>query len=199
MTYTCTECGTTKTEPVAKVAHSYETKITQPTCTAKGYTTYTCLECGNTYVSDYVNAKEHTVVVDAAVPATYTSEGKTEGKHCSVCGTVLVAQQTVAKLAKKDNTLSVKAKKPTVKLAKLKKKNQTIAAKKAVTVSGAQGKVTFKKAKGNKKITVAKNGKITVKKGLKKGKYKIRITVNAAGNNEYNPASKTVTVTVIVK
>jgi hypothetical protein len=35
-------------------------------------------------------------VVDKAVNATCTEAGKTEGKHCSVCNTVLVAQQTVA-------------------------------------------------------------------------------------------------------
>ena len=37
----------------------------------------------------------HTEATDAAVPATCTATGLTEGKHCSVCGEVLVAQQTV--------------------------------------------------------------------------------------------------------
>ena len=35
---------------------------------------------------------DHTVVTDAAVLATCTATGLTEGTHCSVCGTVLVAQ-----------------------------------------------------------------------------------------------------------
>ena len=68
-----------------------------------------------------------------------------------------------------------------------------------MTVSKAQGKVTFQKAKGNKKITVAKNGKITVKKGLKKGTYKVKIKVKAAGNSAYNAKAITVTVTIKVK
>jgi len=38
----------------------------------------------------------HTPVTDAAVAATCTATGKTEGSHCSVCNTVLVAQQEVA-------------------------------------------------------------------------------------------------------
>ena len=74
--------------------HDYETVVTAPTCTEKGYTTYTCA-CGDTYVSDYVNAKGHTEVIDKAVAPTCTATGLTEGKHCSVCNTVLVAQTVV--------------------------------------------------------------------------------------------------------
>ena len=42
-----------------------------------------------------VPAKGHTEVVDNAIAATCTESGLTEGKHCSVCGEVLVAQQIV--------------------------------------------------------------------------------------------------------
>lgn len=37
----------------------------------------------------------HDVVVDAAVPATCTTDGLTEGAHCTICGDVLTAQATV--------------------------------------------------------------------------------------------------------
>ena len=37
----------------------------------------------------------HTEATDEGVAATCTTAGKTEGKHCSVCGEVLVAQQTI--------------------------------------------------------------------------------------------------------
>ncbi|MBQ5363353.1 MAG: hypothetical protein IIU63_08395, partial [Clostridia bacterium] len=37
----------------------------------------------------------HTEVIDKAVTATCTATGLTEGKHCEVCGEVLVAQQTI--------------------------------------------------------------------------------------------------------
>ena len=40
-------------------------------------------------------ARGHTEVTDAAVAPTCTETGKTEGKHCSVCNTVLVKQETV--------------------------------------------------------------------------------------------------------
>lgn len=40
-------------------------------------------------------AKGHTEVIDAAVAPTCTETGKTEGKHCSVCNTVLKAQEVI--------------------------------------------------------------------------------------------------------
>ena len=43
-----------------------------------------------------VPAKGHTEVVDPVVEATCTKPGKTEGKHCSVCNEVLVAQKVVS-------------------------------------------------------------------------------------------------------
>ena len=102
--------------------------------------------------------------------------------------------------AKKPNTLKVTAKKPSIKFKKLKKKNQSLALKKVLTVSNAQGALSYAKTSGNKKITInKKSGKITVKKGLKKGTYKIKIKVTAAGNSAYNAASKTVTVKIKVK
>ena len=118
------------------------------------------------------------------------------GKNLVKAVTVKEAQPDPSE-EKKDNPLYAKGK--TVKVKYSKKKNRTVKRAKAFTVRDAQGAVTFKKAKGNKKITVAKNGKITVKKGLKKGTYKIKIKVTAAGNNEYKAATKTVTVTIKVK
>ncbi len=89
----CKKCGEILVEQsiIDAFGHTYTSTVTAPTCTAQGYTTYIC-HCGDTYVSDYVDALGHTEVIDKAVAATCTQAGLTEGKHCSVCAEVIIAQ-----------------------------------------------------------------------------------------------------------
>ena len=116
---------------------------------------------------------------------------------CSVCKKTKT--ETIPKCDKYANPIKASGKTVSLKYSAVKKKNQTVAQKKAFSVSKAQGKVTYKKSSGNSKITVSSAGKITVKKGLKKGTYKIKVKVTAAGNSSYKKATKTVTVTIKVK
>ena len=90
----CNEELSRNTVVVPMLGHTYETEVTAPTCTTKGYTTYTC-HCGHSYVADEVEALGHTEVIDEAIEATCTTTGLTEGKHCSVCNEVLVAQEVI--------------------------------------------------------------------------------------------------------
>ena len=54
--------------------------------------------CGNKETESEVAEHVHTVIIDKAVSATCSSEGKTEGKHCSSCNEILVAQEIIEKL-----------------------------------------------------------------------------------------------------
>ena len=107
--------------------------ITTPaTCTAGGVKTRTC-SCGASE-KEAIPAKGHSPVKDPAVAATTTSEGKTEGSHCSVCGTVLAAQQVIPMLEKITVTKKPGIKAPT-------------AAKNKITVNWSNLKTTSKKTK----------------------------------------------------
>ena len=98
-TYTCSVCGNSYVaDEVDALGHSYNSEITAPDCVNGGYTTYTCSVCSDSYVADHTDALGHTEVIDEAKAPTCTETGLTEGRHCSVCGETLVAQETVAAL-----------------------------------------------------------------------------------------------------
>ncbi len=89
---TCTEkgqekrvctCGAEEFRDVDAKGHDYKKTVTEPTCTAMGYTTYTCSVCNDTYKADYVDAKGHDYKKTVTEP-TCTEMGYTT-YTCSVC------------------------------------------------------------------------------------------------------------------
>lgn len=76
--------------------HQYKSFTVASTCTQKGKTGEICEKCGKTRnTKDIEELAPHTPVVDAAVAPTETTDGLTEGSHCSVCGAVLTAQEVI--------------------------------------------------------------------------------------------------------
>ncbi|MBQ6876874.1 MAG: DUF4886 domain-containing protein [Oscillospiraceae bacterium] len=93
--YTVAITGTTNYDRTVECEHSYSEEITPPTCTEQGYTTYTCKFCGESYTDMYIPATGHTEVIGRKILPTSSRTGLTEGKHCSVCGETLVAQEVI--------------------------------------------------------------------------------------------------------
>ncbi len=104
------------------------------------------------------------------------------------------------KINKHANTLKIKKGKTyKVKYSKLKKAKKTVAYSSVISFSSkGQGTLIFTKKSGNKKITISKAGTVTIKKKLKKGTYKVKVKIIAAGNGNYK-ASATKTVTFKIK
>lgn len=86
-------CGTVEKQGKGHTFSDW-TITKQPTCTEDGEETRTCSDCGKIETKS-LPANGHTIVIDKAIAATCTSTGKTEGSHCSVCGTVIEAQQII--------------------------------------------------------------------------------------------------------
>ena len=111
-------------------------------------------------------------------------------------------------IQKAPNTMKLKAKAVKFSRKSLKKKSKSIKRSKALSVSKAKGKLSYKlvsakkgKKSFKKKFKVnTKTGKITAKKGLKKGTYKVKVKVKAKGTTNYAASAwKTVTIKVKVK
>ena len=141
---------------------------------------------------------------------TYSSGRKKPGKY-TVTVTMMrnysgkaVKNFTITKAA---NPLAVKAKKAKLSQEKLQKKKQTLAITDVVSFTKkGKGTMTYKlvsvaKSSAKKYFSIStKTGKITVKKGLKKGTYRLKIKMTAAGNEYYKAsAAKTVIVQITVK
>lgn len=107
---------------------------------------------------------------DAAVAPTVFADGKTEGSHCSVCGTVLEKQNTIAKVP---GTIYLTA--SSLKM----KTGQSTTAFKATGFSEGDyvTAVTSNKPRTVKVTNVNKNGTFKLTAGKKKGSAVVTVTL----------------------
>ena len=85
-------------ENPSECTHEYEEKILIPaTCQKEGITKKTCKLCNSSETISTPKAA-HTEVIDKGIPATCTSAGISDGKHCSVCNAITKKQEAVAAL-----------------------------------------------------------------------------------------------------
>jgi hypothetical protein len=104
-------------------------------------------------------------------------------------------------IRKSDNMLSVKSRTAKISYRKLKKKSRTLVVSKVIRFKNkGVGQLTYTAVNNSRKISInKKTGTVTLKKGIKKGTYKLKVKVRADGNNNYNAVAKTVTAKIIVK
>ena len=191
-TYTCSVCGDSYRADyvAASDEHEYRSAVTTlPTCSELGVRTYTCTICGDKYAEE-VEMLEHTSVKDKAVEATFTATGKTEGSHCKVCKTVLVAQKTVAKLGA-----------PTISGLTAQSKGFKVTWKSVANIDGYEIRYATSTSALSKAKPIAISGykstnkKITKLTGKKKYYVQIRAYKTINGKKQYSAWSKSETVT----
>ena len=101
---------------------------------------------------------------------------------------------------KGSNPMKVSGKTVTVKYSKLKRKNQTVKAAKAFAVTKVDGKTSYTKLSGDKRVIInKKSGLITVKKGMKKDLYKLKVRVSIPESANFYAFAQDVVVKVRVK
>ena len=98
-TKTCTQCGATVTETIAKLSHSYTATVVAPTCTTDGYTLHKCSVCGTSYKDSTTKATGHSYGNSVVTKQpTCTSEG-TAIKTCTKCNATVT--ETIPKTSHK--------------------------------------------------------------------------------------------------
>ena len=201
-----------------KGAHTYMGELWLPVPSAKSPQTITCASIKTLVIGKraslsakssagtqlvYYSSAPKVLAVDAKGNVTAKAAGKAQitiaapetTTHKQAVKTITVT------VAKKANTLLAKRTKASVACAPTKTKAQIVGT--GIRVTKAIGSVSYANASTNKaakkfKIS-AKNGKVTVPKGTKKGSYPVKIRVTAGGNASYNKGVKVVSLSIKVK
>lgn len=132
------------------------------------------------------------VTIKAAGTVKITINAKATSTYKAATAKVLTI-----KIAKKAPTIKTKIGTKNLSYNALKKKAQVFTLGTSVN---SKGTLTYKKLSGSSAVSVnSKTGKLTVKKGLRKGTYRVKVQIKSAAKGNYTAGSRTVTVTVRVK
>lgn len=132
------------------------------------------------------------VTIKAAGTVKITINAKATSTYKAATAKVLTI-----KIAKKAPTIKTKIGTKNLSYNALKKKAQVFTLGTSVN---SKGTLTYKKLSGSSAVSVnSKTGRLTVKKGLKKGTYRVKVQIKSAAKGNYTAGSRTVTVTVRVK
>lgn len=191
---TCTVCQAVETKDINSNGHSWESDYTidkEATCESDGSKSIHCRYCDAVKDSETITATGHKEEVLEAKSATVFSTGLTEGKKCSVCGAVLVAQEEIPELGVGTPAFTVKTA----------KKAMTVKASRSENATGY--KIFYKKANAKVWKTWTVKGKKVSKKfaKLEKGKYKVKVRAYAkdyegSGAVKWGKISKVKTVKI---
>ena len=103
-------------------------------------------------------------------------------------------------ITKAPNPMTITDKALTQTISKNEKKDTVIDIKKCLTISKAEGAVTFKMTGGSKYITVnSKTGQLTVQAGTPKSTQTVKVQITAAGNKNYLSKQNTKVIKVVVE
>ncbi|MBE6646074.1 MAG: hypothetical protein E7611_00360 [Ruminococcaceae bacterium] len=104
----CSEIITTENFPAITEGHVHEGKewavVSPATCTAEGIKVLRC-DCGVEIERASIEKTEHIEEITIGIAPTCMTTGLTDGKKCSVCQKILVAQQTIASKAHTEITM----------------------------------------------------------------------------------------------
>ena len=171
--YTCTICEDTRREDIPKSnSHIWNSGIItkQATTMREGEKTYTCIVCNETKIEAIPKLTETT---DNNKTPGFTNNKAKKSQNIQVATSKKISAK---KVAKKAQSFKLSAK----------------------STSGS--KVKYKLVKKNKNIKfAASSGKVTVKKGVKKGTYKIKVKMTVSGNDMYDAYSAIKTIKIKVK
>ena len=205
-TYTVTLTGIGNYTGVTKANYTIKAKALKPAVTL----TPTTYVFNGTTRTPAVTVKDGTTVLKKTTDytVTYQAGRRLVGKYSvsvKLKGNYSGSLTKTFTITKANNPLSVATKTTTVSFTTLKSKSLTLAPSKIINIKkSGKGTMAYKLVKASKYQSYfslnATTGKLTIKKGLKKGTYSLKITVKAAGNANYKASTlKTIIIKIIVK